>query len=878
MAGAGAPCGGRHLVVLVSGACSGGGGLADALRERGGKGVLVLHMGGCGSALYCGGLGAAGDRAAGDIAEACRMAAAAGGPRVRALSLVGLGVGGLVCRGAVARLYSSWPALLLRELRLVSFVTVATPHLGWLPAGSVAGTVARFAALTLSPLLGVGARQLLLRDDGKALLGLSAPQSACSAALALFGRRVCYAAPEAAATDGGCAASCLMLPCSPPSGRLPRCPEAAHVADPAAAAAAVTAAWRPQRLSPHPAMVGYDNRPAVPFLLLAQPPRSGSTEGGAGAELRLRTESGAAALDAWAAAHPQHPQRPPSPPPVGSTAALARAQGPPESGTCVLRERGTGARRGAVSDCCVADCSGCFVERARGDVRGQDFVCDALHDCEVRVLDRVQTLSVHRCTDTRIVAGPAAGSVRVSECTNCQIFCAAPLVTVRGCVSVVLHVHCLQPPVVESCSRLTLRPYAAAIPCAARLWEEAGLPCGRPNRFADAVDLSAEDSSVPQPHVVIDASAARPQHFPYSGPALEGAAIPTELPERGALLSPTARSRPAAGALRGLVQSAGRRREERMDAAACPFDRLPTPPPSPTGSACGGAEGAAGAEWAAAPAGADSVVPASVLSPLRYRATRPCCPGQQSELWVSDAVGQRAVRPFGSLRGAVFGVQRVQACLVLAADWTASALVDGVSDSCVVIAPCSGAVVLADCCASRIFACCARLRLRNCHGVAVHAWTPERPYCDGCSGVTFAPWPIALPRLGELFALAGLDPGAPSLWHSPRGDGWQLTERIPTRPTPLELPGEPAAEMPPPMLAALAVATYFADDAAGCGRLLRRRLNEALVAAEQLGWERVLLLGRGAHHAAALSLRGCGLYGDLLDHVAAAVFSAPASD
>lgn len=46
---------------------------------------------------------------------------------------------------------------------------------------------------------------------------------------------------------------------------------------------------------------------------------------------------------------------------------------------------------------------------------------------------------IHKCHDTRVVLGPVAGRLRLSECRNTVVVCAARSVVVADCRGVVVH-------------------------------------------------------------------------------------------------------------------------------------------------------------------------------------------------------------------------------------------------------------------------------------------------------------------------------------------------------------------------------------------------------------------------------------------------------
>eukprot|EP01065_Artemidia_motanka_P021630 TRINITY_DN25872_c0_g1_i1.p1 TRINITY_DN25872_c0_g1~~TRINITY_DN25872_c0_g1_i1.p1 ORF type:complete len:864 (+),score=215.95 TRINITY_DN25872_c0_g1_i1:44-2635(+) len=834
----------RHLVVVVGG--QGSAGVCRAVADKGGPSCLVLPLG----CSLVGGLSLAGERAARDIASTCRLAAELNKP-VGKVSLVGLGIGGLICRAAVGALLTHWPQLLSQTVRCAAFVSVATPHLGWLP--SPAGGADRWlrrAALLGSSVYGATLRELLLVDKGRAVLGLSAPTSPCSTALRLFARRVCYSGVGSAV--GGCAASCLMLPCAPQIAA-----GVETVLDSAATAAAVKAA-DPEAVDLPPPCVRFSARPAPPFLRLAQPPRGTAAAAERVPAPRLRRNSGT-------------PVAAGSVPRLPSFSSSARAPTLPEF-TPILEASGKDFGEGSVvmgtiSKCYIGGCAGRLIERGKGDVDGQDFACESLKDCEVRMLDRAQTVSVHECVDSTFVLGPVSGSARICNSTNCMVHCAAQQVTVRGCTSMVLHVHSPRSVVVESSTGVVLRPYAVAMPHAEELWRESGLPLGRPNLYSTVVDLSAEDPSVPVPHYVVDAVRTPVPVVRHTSPSAPG--VRPELPAHIGTALDQLKDAPARAPSRALTaESRSQLRLGNSGRAAlstAPFERVSSPAPSTDSESA--SEHTDDGDISRGRLG-------GILSPLRYRATRACSEGDQSDVWVRGAVGQRVTRGFGSLRGAVFGVQNLEACLIVAADWSGSVLVDRVVHSCVVIGPCAGTVIIADCQFTRVFAFCGSLRLRGCKNVAVHVWSPTRPICDHCTGVTFAPWNLALPRLTALCESARLDPSAPNLWHAPRGpeEGWSLTGAVETNPTPIEMVGEPPPEMPPALLAALRLEVHFPETAAEGG--LRRRLNEALMSARQLRWERVLLGGWAAHAFAAGGTLpfSCGLFGAAASHIADSVF------
>eukprot|EP00929_Paragymnodinium_shiwhaense_P056452 TRINITY_DN28244_c0_g2_i1.p1 TRINITY_DN28244_c0_g2~~TRINITY_DN28244_c0_g2_i1.p1 ORF type:complete len:1009 (+),score=262.71 TRINITY_DN28244_c0_g2_i1:148-3174(+) len=117
--------------------------------------------------------------------------------------------------------------------------------------------------------------------------------------------------------------------------------------------------------------------------------------------------------------------------------------------------------------------------RRPGSINGAQLCIEECKDCQVYACDVMEQTFVDQCSGCRVVLGPGTSSVFIRECSDCTFWVAARQLRTRDCHRCRFYLYSQTEPVIETSTKLSFAPWAAAYPLCSRHFEQA---CFEPER------------------------------------------------------------------------------------------------------------------------------------------------------------------------------------------------------------------------------------------------------------------------------------------------------------------------------------------------------------------------------------------------------------
>lgn len=107
----------------------------------------------------------------------------------------------------------------------------------------------------------------------------------------------------------------------------------------------------------------------------------------------------------------------------------------------------------------IAELSGERILRKPGDLEGRDVALRDLQDCRIVLLDRIGALHVQQLTRCEVVVGAVLSSALIHFCKDCVFTLAVKQLRLHDSENVLLHLHTLSGPIIETSKRITFAPW-----------------------------------------------------------------------------------------------------------------------------------------------------------------------------------------------------------------------------------------------------------------------------------------------------------------------------------------------------------------------------------------------------------------------------------
>ncbi|CCW61235.1 unnamed protein product [Phytomonas sp. EM1] len=150
--------------------------------------------------------------------------------------------------------------------------------------------------------------------------------------------------------------------------------------------------------------------------------------------------------------------------------------------------------------------------RANGIVSGQQVQLEYLTDCNILILDPLDSVTVDDCEGGELIIAACEGSVFLRNCKDMNIHVACKQLRVRDCVGLNICVFTTTDPVVEMSHHITFRPFHLRLPGLKKSFTTARLD-PKLNRFVHVYDFTANEAKLLQPHFTV--------MYPVHGVSLE---------------------------------------------------------------------------------------------------------------------------------------------------------------------------------------------------------------------------------------------------------------------------------------------------------------------------------------------------------------------
>ena len=112
----------------------------------------------------------------------------------------------------------------------------------------------------------------------------------------------------------------------------------------------------------------------------------------------------------------------------------------------------------------------------------------------------------------------------------------------------------------------------------------------------------------------------------------------------------------------------------------------------------------------------------------------------------------------GDINGMDFMVRNLENCIVHIFDHTAQIIVDDCKNTHFFIGPVKGSIFFRDCSNCTITVACGQFRCRDLYESTIYLYVASDPIIESSNNLTFAPYNLAYPLLGEHVKSAGFDP------------------------------------------------------------------------------------------------------------------------
>ena len=792
---------GAHLVVVVSGPGCVGLGLERLVADLQGR-CTVLHSDCCRHVGWMyDGIDAAGRRLCQDIVSLLHVSGLAGNAPTR-ISFAAHGVGGLIARYA-AGLLADTPNALAQGTSLHAFASIDSPHLGLFTIGD--GWSYNFLKGAAIP--GRTGAQLRHRDSDRLIMSvLAGPALPYLNTLHSFKKRLCVTTTDPS-----------WVPYTSSSLQTKETvPDSAF--------------------TPLPFGFLFDTGGALPFASLSVPPL----------DLARTGRHGAPSEHSPKTPHPIDHQ-------LQEEVAVVSASAVTKS----------------VADTYIAGITNEAILREAGTVSGRDLTIEHIENAELAVLDRSRCTTVCNMRGSVLYLGPVAQSLRIIDTHNSVVWVPAMQISLRGCSNVVLRCYTCLPPLLEMCGGVKIMPYTLAFIGLAGLWCDSGLPPGRENAAKEANDLSRFDVTLKEPHVVTEMDLPKDgvgravvhsfvgnfdevdllSELP-KGIVADDAVLQMVLPFPASLPPPEQNHPepftplPANSPSQVVITPSSQRGLNSISVTPLSppqFRRVAPPHGMDAPLEVASPRRAARQEAEQHPATALRIggVGATVLSPLRHRASRRLYEGTQTHSSAAGCVGQYIAKVHPACNGSSLGVSNCEACSVVVADWTRSTFIEDVKESSLMLGVCADTTVLVGLQNCVVFVCSPRVRLRGCHNVTLHVWTTQPIIAESCTDLLVTPWTLSIPRLDDLFERAGLSAKMPNVWfhvQTVSNSTFTLRNPIPTAITELGIEGHPAPCLPQALANTIQHLVHFAEIE---DPTLRKDMNKTYHTLAPLDWMRI---------------------------------------
>mmetsp|Transcript_26594 Transcript_26594/g.87178 ORF Transcript_26594/g.87178 Transcript_26594/m.87178 type:complete len:355 (+) Transcript_26594:38-1102(+) len=91
-----------------------------------------------------------------------------------------------------------------------------------------------------------------------------------------------------------------------------------------------------------------------------------------------------------------------------------------------------------------------------GSINGQGFVMQNCEDCDLFLLDYVDSVQIDECKNCRIFIGPTEASIFIRDCVDCKCFFICRQYRTRDCKDCVTLLSCATRPVIESSKNMRM--------------------------------------------------------------------------------------------------------------------------------------------------------------------------------------------------------------------------------------------------------------------------------------------------------------------------------------------------------------------------------------------------------------------------------------
>ena len=137
-----------------------------------------------------------------------------------------------------------------------------------------------------------------------------------------------------------------------------------------------------------------------------------------------------------------------------------------------------------------------------GQLVGKACNIEKLKNCKLYIFDACDCLNIDDIDESLIVIAACENLVQLRKCKNTTVIVACRRLSCRGCDKLELLLFAGMDPVIEESTNITVRPYNLRAPDLAATFKQAKLDA-QVNRFLHVRDVSADDSTVPQPHFTV---------------------------------------------------------------------------------------------------------------------------------------------------------------------------------------------------------------------------------------------------------------------------------------------------------------------------------------------------------------------------------------
>eukprot|EP00093_Oithona_nana_P006571 06571.XXX_150307_151858_1 [CDS] Oithona nana genome sequencing. len=104
------------------------------------------------------------------------------------------------------------------------------------------------------------------------------------------------------------------------------------------------------------------------------------------------------------------------------------------------------------------------VVKAPGSIEGEQFMVRNCINCNIYLLDHINTITIDDCKNCKIFIGPTKGSLFIRDCSDCVLIAVCGQFRTRDCTKITTFLCCATQPIIEATTSIKFGCFQASYP------------------------------------------------------------------------------------------------------------------------------------------------------------------------------------------------------------------------------------------------------------------------------------------------------------------------------------------------------------------------------------------------------------------------------